>query len=242
MALCVPSQNGLLARAAAAAERRPVALPDRLARARDDLEVAADEERAVRDRGHLELAPARLDAGAALIYGLAGGLEAGGDVAAVAVGLVLGGAAAAERGADLGGVALDLDRRVYGDRAVLAHTGEVDGRRLLRGAAVEALVADRARGARAREGGDLLGRGGVGVDPRAGRVGDEDVGPAEHAVAGVDAPRALEPDQDVLAADLARAVAHAHLRAGGYAKVGLQRSARRHHWQRCAVYVPSTLP
>src|SRR5262249_13518853 len=110
------------------------------------------------------------------------------------------------------GAAVNRELGVEGERAVLEDAHHVDQRRGLRRGAVEALVGDGAGGAGAGDGGDLLGRGGVGLDPAAGGAGDEDVRAAEHAVAGVDAFWGVEADDDALAAVLVDLVAHGSLR------------------------------
>ena len=128
----------------------------------------------------------------------AGRREAGRDVRLVAEGLVLRLAAAAQRGAQLlvghavGGN--DADRRVQGQRAVLAHAHQVDRRRGFRIETVVARVADRPGDAAARHPSQAFGRGHVGEDPVALLVGLEHLGFLQHAVARMDAAARVEPD------------------------------------------------
>ena len=85
-------------------------------------------------------------------------------------------------------------------RSVLADAHEVDDRRRFFLAAVKARVFDRAGRAVVRELGDFLGRCVFRMDPLAIDVRHEYVRPVEHAIARMDAARAVEMDFGILGA------------------------------------------
>jgi len=121
-------------------------------------------------------------------------------MAAIAKRLVLRGAATAQRRAQHE-FAIDVHLGIEGERSVLAHPDQIDHRCRLVRSTILAAVGDRAGRAGMGDADDRLDRAGLGMDPLTRRIGNENLGMAEHTIARMDAQFAVETDVDVLAFD-----------------------------------------
>ena len=148
----------------------------------------------------MDNAPSRLaSCGALGRRRLAGGRERGGDVGAVAIGLVLGLAAATERRPGSDRRAREHDLRVDRQRPVFAHRDGVDLRVGFIGAAIVPGDVDRPGRTIQRHVHERLGACRVRIDPGSFDIRLEHGRLREHASTGVDAKLAVEFDRRRLA-------------------------------------------
>jgi hypothetical protein len=97
-------------------------------------------------------------------------------------------------------LAVQGDRRVYRQRAILANAHGIHDRGAFHGRTIGRFALDGARRAPVGNFQGFLRRSPVGVNPLARHIGDEDIRPIQHTMPGVDAPPGIEPYRDLLPA------------------------------------------
>src|SRR5262249_25164012 len=124
----------------------------------------------------------------------------------VTKGLVLRRPASTERHAIPACLAIEPDAATNRVGAGLAYGDQIDGRRRFVWPAILALIANGAGRASMRDLDKAFGIHGVGMNPRAFNVGEENGRCPRHAMAGVDAFLAFEQNCELLAFDMLYAV------------------------------------